>query len=256
VRLKGPGYSARITAILNSRFAFYGICSRKFGKQWLQRFLRVRIIVCVLSAAIPSPGLAHAQSRTTEIVHLYKGIHWGGTALPPGDYVITSLDLKNTGAVLTFSAPNNQLPSANPGTQEAGRGDAASADAPPEDGGLLTIHSVRNQTAPYGEAQTIYLSACRVVEQEFSRTSPIRPRLTLLLGADGDRVYYPKREVQLKKWDKYKFAEGVVMLAAEDLLPQEKRSSLSKLAVLTADSTVDVSEFKRGRTPLRAGPRN
>ena len=46
------------------------------------------------------------------------------------------------------------------------------------------------------------------------------------------------------------------MLAVEGLLPQEKKSSLSNLAVLTADSTVDVSELKRSRTPLRAGPRN
>jgi hypothetical protein len=223
---------------------------------WLQRFLRVRIAVCVLSAAIPSPSLAHAQSRTTEFVRFYKGIHWGDATLPPGDYVITSLYVKNTGAVLTFSAPNSQPPSGNSVTPDAGRRDAVSADAPPEDGGLFTIHSARNQTAPYGEAQTIYLSACRVVEQEFNRTEPIRPRLTLLLGSDGDRVYYPKREIRLKKWDKYKFAEGVVILAVEGLLPQEKKSSLSNLAVLTADSTVDVSELKRSRTPLRAGPRN
>jgi hypothetical protein len=253
VRLKGPGNLVRIAAILSSRLAFYGTRSGKCG---MQRFLRVRIIVYALGAAIPSPSLAHAQSRTTEIVHLYKGIHWGDTALPPGDYVITSLDLKNSGAVLTFSAPTSRPPSANPGTQDPGRRDAVSADAPPEDGALFTIHSARNQTAPYGEAQTIYLSACRVVEQEFSRTEPIRPRVTLLLGSDGDRVYYPKREIQLKKWDKYRFAEGVVMLAAEDMLPQEKKSSLSKLAVLTADSTVDVSELKRSRTSLRAEPRN
>jgi hypothetical protein len=256
VRLKGPGSLARITTSLDSRFAFYGTCSRKFGMRWLQRSLRVRIVVCVLSAAIPSPSLAHAQSRTTEIVRFYKGIQWGDTALPPGDYVITSLYVKNAGAVLTFSAPSSQPPSANPGTRDAGRRDAVSTDAPPEDGSLFTIHSVRNQTAPYGEAQTIYLSACRVVEQEFNRTEAIRPQLTLLLGSDGDRLYYPKREIQLRKWDKYKFAEGVVMLAVEGLLPQEKKSSLSNLAVLTADSTVDVSELKRSRTPLRARPRN
>ena len=109
---------------------------------------------------------------------------------------------------------------------------------------------------PYPEAQMIYLSSCRVVEQEFSRSSPVRPRLSLLLGSDSDRVYYPKREIQLRKWDKYKFAEGVVILAVDSLLPADAKVSLSKLAVTEADSIVDVRELKISRNSLRAAPRN
>ena len=121
---------------------------------------------------------------------------------------------------------------------------------------LFAIDNPRNQPIPVSEAKTIYLSACRVVEQEFSRTDPIRPRLRLLLGSETDRVYYPKREIQLTKWDKYKFAQGVVMLATDSMLPQDKKFELSKLALVEAETVVDVRDLKNSGTPLRARPRN
>ena len=109
---------------------------------------------------------------------------------------------------------------------------------------------------PYAQAETIYLSACRVVEQEFHRAEPLRPRLTLVLGANRDALYYPNREIQLRKWDGYRFAQGVVLLAVDDMLPRDKQILLTKLAVLEAESTVDVRELKDGRALLNAGPRN
>src|SRR5580700_12191314 len=124
------------------------------------------------------------------------------------------------------------------------------------DSRLFTIYNPRNQTIPISEATTIYLSACKVVEQEFSRTDPVRPRLRLFIGPDADRVYYPKREIQLTKWDKFKFAQGVVILATDSLLPNDKKYSLSKLALVEAEGVVDVRELKDGGTPLAAGPRN
>jgi hypothetical protein len=126
----------------------------------------------------------------------------------------------------------------------------------PADSRLFTIYNPRNQTIPVSEATTIYLSACKVVEQEFSRTDPIRPRLRLFIGSDADRVYYPKREIQLTKWDKFKFAQGVVILATDSLLPNDKKYSLSKLALVEAEGVVDVRELKDGGTPLAGGPRN
>jgi len=126
----------------------------------------------------------------------------------------------------------------------------------PADNRLLTIYNPRNQAIPVYEAQTIYLSACKVVEQEFSRTDPVRPKLRLFVGSDADRVYYPKREIQLTKWDKFKFAQGVVILATDSLLPNDKKYSLSKLALVEAEGVVDVRELKDGRTPLATGPRN
>ena len=55
---------------------------------------------------------------------------------------------------------------------------------------------------------------------------------------------YNERELLLTKWDKNMFAQGVVLLAFEDLLPAGKRFKLSGLAVSLADATVDVSDLK------------
>ena len=76
------------------------------------------------------------------------------------------------------------------------------------------------------------------------------------MGADRNSLYYPKREIRLRKWDKYKFAQGVVILALDDLMPEDKKLSLSKLAVLEADSTVDVRLLKSSRSWLPATPHN
>jgi hypothetical protein len=172
-----------------------------------------------------------------------------------GNYV-ASLYIKEIGTVLTFAAPNVEPRVPTPGTPDPTRQDAFSGDSVSVEGGLLTIRNPRSQTLPYAEAQAIYLSACKTVEQEFSRTNPVRPRLALLLGADKDRVYFPKREIQLTKWDRYQFAQGVVLLAMDDLLPEDKRLSLTRLAVLGAESTVDLGELKSRRNPLRAAPRD
>jgi hypothetical protein len=75
--------------------------------------------------------------------------------------------------------------------------------------------------------------------------------LKLLIGSESDRVYFPKHEIQLKKWDKYKFAQGVVMLAADALLSPDKKISLTRLAVSEAESTVDVHELKSVPTLLQ-----
>ncbi len=162
-----------------------------------------------------------------------------------GSYVITSLYLENTRTVLTFAGANAPAPAPDPGTQDLARPSAISGNSALGDGGLFTIFNPRNQVLPYGEAQALYLSACKVVEQEFSRTDPIRPRVTLVLGAESDAIYYPKREIHLVKWDKYQFAQGVVVLAVNEMLPADMRISLTKLAVLEAESTVGVEELKK-----------
>ena len=134
-------------------------------------------------------------------------------------------------------------------TQQLDHQETASGDSPSAED-LFPIDNPRNQTMPVSEAKTIYLSACRVVEQAFGRTDPIRPRLKLRIGSESDRVYFPKREIQLKKWDKYKFAQGVVMLAADALLSQDKKISLTRLAVSEAEGTVDVHDLKSVPTLL------
>lgn len=173
-----------------------------------------------------------------------------------GAYV-TSLYVKSTQTVLTFAASGAQpqLPSQST-TLKLHRQNGISGDSTSGEGGLFTIDNPRNQPLPYAEAQALYLSACKVVEQEFARTDPILPRLTLVLGTGSDSVYYPKHEIQLKKWDKYQFAQGVVILAVSDMLPDDMAISLTRLAVVEAESTVGVDELKNSRSPSDAGPPN
>jgi hypothetical protein len=155
-------------------------------------------------------------------------------------------------AVLLLGAPSPTLAYAQlqSESRQIDHQETASIDSPSAKD-LFLIDNPRKQTMPVSEAKTIYLAACRVVEQEFARTDPIRPRLKLLIGSETDRVYFPKREIQLKKWDKYKFAQGVVMLAADALLSQDKKISLTKLAVSEAESTVDIRDLKSSPPLLR-----
>ena len=214
----------------------------------LQNFLLMRGLMFVVGVTIPLPTLAQAQT----VFHFSKEVQLDNKTLPPGDYVITSLDVVNSGAVLTLARPESQSPDAV--GKEVGL--QGIETTPVDDIGFFAVRNPQNQTVPPAEAQNIYLAACQLVEREFSRSEPVRPHLTLFLGADKDSVYYPKREIRLRKWNKFKFAQGVVLLALDDLMPEDKTLSLSKLAVLEVDSTVDARLLKSNRTWLPAGPHN
>lgn len=241
----GPNHSARIahfqTVWLSSNMT-------RFSKLPIHSMRRFLPAVWLLSAAIPT--LAHAQT----VFHFSEEVHWGNAVLPPGDYVITSLDVRSAAAARGFAQSDRDSASSTAG--EIDHQEAAGGNSTPANGRLFPVRNPRNQAMPYAQAETIYLSACRVVEQEFRRTEPLRPRLTLVLGANRDALYYPNREIQLKKWNDYRFAQGVVLLAVEDMLPKDKQILLTKLAVLEAESTVDVRELRGGRGLLNAGPRN
>lgn len=168
---------------------------------------------------------------------------------------VMSVYVKDTGQVLTFAPPSGRDETTAP-PKELAPEDSTQAAPPSTDEGLFSIRNPRGQPIPQAEAEAIYLSACKVVEDEFNLTSPLRPHLTLVLGAASTAVYYPKREIQLAKWDKYDFAQGVVLLAMDNLLPLEKRLSLTKLAILQAESTIDVSDLKSGRTIQHFRPQN
>jgi hypothetical protein len=80
-----------------------------------------------------------------------------------------------------------------------------------------------------------------VVEREFSIHHNVRPRFTLVLGADQNGLFVHQREIRLSKWDPYLFAQGVVILAFEDLMTLDERLVMSKRAMTWADSTVDAT---------------
>jgi hypothetical protein len=110
--------------------------------------------------------------------------------------------------------------------------------------GFFTVLNPNHEQISIAETEKIYLSACEAVEREFDRSDRVRPRLTLVLGADEDFLRYQTREILLKHWDKYLFAEAVVALAMNDLASPDERVKLSKLAVSQAEATVDLCELK------------
>ena len=108
----------------------------------------------------------------------------------------------------------------------------------------LIIHAKSGHEPPK-EAEKIYLSACLAVEREFRSSNPIRPRVTLVLGAAENRAFWSSREIWLTNWSPELFAQGVVMFAFEDLLPDGRRRDVADRAVRWADSTVDVRGFAK-----------
>jgi hypothetical protein len=104
----------------------------------------------------------------------------------------------------------------------------------------LTIRNEANQKWPSAEAGKVYLSACAAVQREFGINRELRPRITLVLGANKEGVDFDHREIRLAKWDQFLFAQGVVWLAFEELMPKNQMLTVAKRAVTWADSTVDL----------------
>ena len=95
------------------------------------------------------------------------------------------------------------------------------------------------------DAEKVYVSACSAVEREFRITRSIRPRVIHVVGASEDRAYWQSREIRLTKWNPYLFAQGVVIFAFEDLLPDRERIAVASRAVKWAGSTVDIKSFAK-----------
>jgi hypothetical protein len=109
----------------------------------------------------------------------------------------------------------------------------------------LSVQNRKNQKWPAAEAQKIYLSACSVVQREFGRTTPLAPQVTLVLGADKNEVWFTGREIRLTKWNDHAFAQGVVWLAFEDLMPSQQRLAIATRSLNWADSTVEVEQLEK-----------
>lgn len=109
----------------------------------------------------------------------------------------------------------------------------------------LTVRREGKQKVSATEAEKIYLSACSVVQREFGGTRSLRPRVTLVLGADRDVALFRTREIRLTKWEPHLFAQGVVDFAFEDLMPLDQRARLANRALSWAGATVQIDEFEK-----------
>jgi hypothetical protein len=93
------------------------------------------------------------------------------------------------------------------------------------------------------EVEKVYLSACSVVREEFDSKRSTLPRVKLVLGTGQNRVLFDEREIWLTRWNRYLFAQGVVMLAFDDLLTGDRKIAMTKRAVNWADSTVEIERL-------------
>lgn len=109
----------------------------------------------------------------------------------------------------------------------------------------LTIRNRSKEKVQEAEVQKLYLSACAIVRQEFHDQYLDTPAVTLVIGADKDEMFPQEREIRLVRWNPYLFAQGVVMLAFQDLLPLQRKLNMSTRAVSQADATIAVQQLVR-----------
>ena len=109
----------------------------------------------------------------------------------------------------------------------------------------FTIDNKHKERVSTPEVEKIYSSACSVVQREFDIRHPVHPQVRLVLGADKNEAWLAGREIRLTKWDRYAFAQGVVWLAFEDLMPSQQRLTIAKRAVNWADSTVEIERLAK-----------
>jgi hypothetical protein len=158
-----------------------------------------------------------------------------------GDAVyVQTLRLQELEGELDFSVPDAgaEKERTNPGHEPE------SSAASVVGRGYLTIVNPNHEKMSVEEAEKVYLRVCEAVEREFHRSAPVRPRLVLRLGAGDNVLRYPMGEIQLRKWDQYRFADGVLDLAMHSMLPPDEKTRLSNAAVTEAGSTVNVCEMK------------
>ncbi len=110
---------------------------------------------------------------------------------------------------------------------------------------FVTVSNKGKQKWPAQEVDKIYVSVCSAVQKEFGDGRALAPRLALVLGADTNGVNFDKKEVMLVKWARELFAQGVVLLAFEDLMTEQRRATIARRALNWADSTIDVAQVRK-----------
>lgn len=96
------------------------------------------------------------------------------------------------------------------------------------------------------EAEKLYQSACTVVQHNFHASGELRPRFTVLLGAEREEIH-GNSELWLKEWSPALFTQGVVVLAFDQVLTHDLKRQLAKRAVEYATTMVDVADLKPDR---------
>jgi len=111
--------------------------------------------------------------------------------------------------------------------------------------GSFSIHDIAHSNAvltpaQLHEAESIYQNACAVVQHDFHSSELKHPHVDVIVGTDRDLVH-GRSEIWMKKWDRDKFAQGIVLLL---LLNTDVIEQLSSRAVRYSNTTINVSTMK------------
>lgn len=101
------------------------------------------------------------------------------------------------------------------------------------------------------EAESIYRSACAVVQNDFrGGTAELHPHFTVVVGTDHDEIFSRRAqsdEIWMKKWNPVLFSQGVVFLAFDQMLTPDVLVQLSSRAVRQSKAAVAVSGLANAR---------
>jgi hypothetical protein len=187
---------------------------------------------------IPKVPMRQETQEQTEIV-----LHEGGDGM-----YVSSFHVRGLQGALEFSIPGKGDGAAfRPAGPEAENEDPDAASRDTEASRMFKIVNPARLNLSIAGAEKVYLNACRLIEEQFNRSAPVRPQVILHLGAGENEVRYPNNEIMLKKWDEFRFAQAVVEIALHELVSTEERIKISDQAVNLANTTVSVCDLKNCR---------
>jgi hypothetical protein len=123
---------------------------------------------------------------------------------------------------------------------------------------VLTIVNLHQTDVPGDRARVLLLTTCRVVAEEFHRsTGDIDLRVTLVLGESSERVAvgdYGDITLYLERWNESKFVDGLITAAFERLATLRSRREMFTEIVRRTDKIAPVAanqlRMPRSNSPL------
>jgi hypothetical protein len=103
------------------------------------------------------------------------------------------------------------------------------------------------------QAESLYQSACTVVRRDFNKgMEELHPRFTVVIGADRNEVrgmfhgiqISGKAEIWMKKWNPMIFAQGVVVLAFDQILTPDVIAQLGSRVIHLSNAEVNVADLE------------
>src|SRR5579864_6301599 len=82
------------------------------------------------------------------------------------------------------------------------------------------------------EAEKVYQNTCAMVQSDFHSADKLRPHLTVVVGTDRTEVHSAGLkvdsglEISMKEWNPRAFAQGVVVLAFQQMLTRDAITQL------------------------------